>query len=661
MANDIAFNNYLDFISSLQNAISKSSLYPPEHPMVISALKDAHSIIQKILSIKNTLSLSLFEGNKILIDGQPIPSQSTGLIEYLVSYLKALDIESLVFDAGIPEQELWDFVRAILRTSDEVKKYGGINKIFLDKDIRHIKINLFSYVSIKKGQKVLAVDKKTPILALLRAKIKEYLRSKIKNPQEIEEIEKKLFALMSIALKEKKKITLPLKDLYRRFLLCVSDRVSALLKLRNALQEAGCFPEDIDNLINKIQEEILKKQNVAEEIASLKKENELLRFELKNLKQDINKKDDSLKESETKNKRLLEAKERVESVVRHMSDGLIVIGPDGKILMVNSTAEALLGISSKDIGKSIKEVIKNEHLLTLVKSLSVNKDGVVEQDIELFSQDEATKKVLKASSAVVEDHNGHTIGMVAILNDITKQKEIEKIKSDFVDSVTHELRTPLIAIDKSISLLVSKSAGPISQDQEQFLSIAERNLKRLAQLINDLLDLSKLEAGKIELKLKPVSIEKIINEPIETFAAWLKTKSIKLEKIIKEGMPQVNVDCDRINQVLVNLIGNAIKFTPTNGKITVEAIFRKENQELEVSVHDTGIGIPKEELPKIFDKFYQSARATSSEVSGSGIGLSIAKEIVELHRGKIWAESQIGQGAKFIFTLPTKNKSETGG
>lgn len=663
MTSDIALKDYVDFISSLLAAIFKASLYPSQHPILISAVKDAYSILQRILSIKNTVSLNLFESNKILIDGQSIPVQSAESVKHLVSYLKAQDIESLVFNSGVTEKELQDFITLLLLTPDEIKKYGGINKIFLDKDIQHIKTNLFSYIRIKKGQETVTVHEKTPILDILRSKVRECRRAKFKNPQEIEEIEKKLFELMSIELKERKKIGSSLKDIYKRFLPCVSDTASALLKLKNALLEVGCPSPDADNLVNKIQEETLKKQGAeleavkTEEVESLKKENEKLHLELKRLKQDMDKREISLKELESKNERLLEAKERIDSIVRHMSDGLVVIGPDGKILMVNFIAEALLGITSKDIGKSIKEVIRDEHLLALVKSLSVNKEGVVEQDIELFSQDETTKRVLKTSSAVVEDHNGRTMGMVAILNDITRQKEIEKLKSDFVANVTHELRTPLIAIDKSISLLADKTAGPISQDQEQFLLIAERNLKRLTLLINDLLDLSKLEAGKMQLRPRPLSIEEIIRESIESFAAWAKTKSIKIEKIIQDGILKVNADGDRISQVLVNLIGNAIKFTPSNGKITVEAILRKENDAIEVSVQDTGIGLSKEELPKIFDKFYQSARGTSAEVSGTGIGLSIAKEIVELHRGKIWAESEEGRGAKFIFTLPLKNKS----
>jgi signal transduction histidine kinase len=239
-----------------------------------------------------------------------------------------------------------------------------------------------------------------------------------------------------------------------------------------------------------------------------------------------------------------------------------------------------------------------------------------------------------------------------MLNYITKQRELEKLKQDFLANVSHELRTPLVAMEKSISLILSKAAGEVSSDQEQFLTITERNLKRLSLLINDLLDLSKLEAGKMQLKREIMPIEKVINEAVEGFTTWANTKSVNLEKKVSSGLPEVNCDPNRLIQVLNNLIGNAIKFTPHNGKITVEAGLKQSGQEIEISVQDTGIGITPENLSKIFDKFYQVGERNPTDISGTGIGLAIAKEIIQLHGGKIWAESEHGQGAKFSFTLP---------
>lgn len=352
-----------------------------------------------------------------------------------------------------------------------------------------------------------------------------------------------------------------------------------------------------------------------------------------------------------KYKRVLSDKEKTEAVIRSIAEGLVVVDAQGKVIMMNPAAEKLLGVSKKDkVGKALLENLKEEQLISLVKGA----EDKEEREIELVSQRDETKKVLRASSAVIENENGQTIGMVSILSDITKQKELDQLKNSFVANVSHELRTPLVAIDKSLSLILNKSTGEISPTQEEFLSMAQRNLKRLSHLVNDLLDLSKLEAGKMEFKRQPSSIEKIIDESLEGLNTWAKTKSIEIMKKIQEGLPQVNVDSNRIIQVLNNLIGNAIKFTPHNGNVTVEANFQSEKEEIEICVQDTGIGIPKENLPKIFDKFFQVSERVPTDISGTGIGLSIAKEIVELHGGRIWAASEEGQGAKFIFTLPLK-------
>ncbi|MBN2121117.1 MAG: PAS domain S-box protein [Candidatus Omnitrophica bacterium] len=348
-----------------------------------------------------------------------------------------------------------------------------------------------------------------------------------------------------------------------------------------------------------------------------------------------------------KYKRVLAEKKSTEAVIRSIAEGLVVVDAEGKVIMMNPAAEKLLGASKIDkAGKPLSDNIGEDKLISLVKG-SPDKD---KNEIELNSQADETKKILRASTAVVENENGQTVGMVSVLSDITKQKELDRMKSRFVSSVSHELRTPLVAVDKSISLLLSKAAGPVSSQQEEFLSIAKRNLKRLSTLINDLLDMSKLEAGKMRMNIEPCSIEEIINEAVEGFRSWVNTKSIIFNKNIQDGLPLISADSQRIIQILNNLIGNAIKFTPSNGQITVEA--RLDKEMVEVSVKDTGQGIPREDLAKIFDKFYQVSERVVTDITGTGLGLSISKEIVELHGGKIWVESDRGQGARFIFTLP---------
>ena len=349
-----------------------------------------------------------------------------------------------------------------------------------------------------------------------------------------------------------------------------------------------------------------------------------------------------------KYQKVAEDKKETEAVIHSIAEGLVVVDSHGKVIMMNPAAEKLLGVSKKDkLGQQITDNMKDEQLVSLIRK-HPGKEG---REIELATHADETKKTLRASTAVIENEEGKTVGMVSVLSDITKQKELDQMKSGFVANVSHELRTPLVAMEKSIALILNKDAGPLTQTQEQFLSIAHRNLERLSGLINDLLNLSKFEAGKVELKKSPVAIDKVIIESIEGIQNWAKARGVLVITKIEASLPEITVDANRIIQVLTNLISNAIKFTPQGGTITVEAkLF--DAQSMLISVADTGIGIAKENLSKLFEKFYQVGERVATDISGTGIGLSIVKEIVELHRGRIWAESEKGQGAKFTFTLP---------
>ena len=386
----------------------------------------------------------------------------------------------------------------------------------------------------------------------------------------------------------------------------------------------------------------------------LDQENRELKSKIAKLEKELSEKTARLEAIEKEKKKIVNEKERIDNIVHNMGEGMLAVGPDGKILMANTTAEEILGITKNDIGRPIKEVVKDEHLLTLMKNMSPDKEGILKKDIELYSKSEDTKKILSTSSAVIEDANGNTMGMVTILNDITKQREIEKLKQDFLTGVSHDLRTPLVAMGKSVSMLLGKNSGEVSKIQGEFLSIIDRNLKRLTILINDLLDLSKLEAGRMKINPLPSSIEKTIDESIQSLKIWARTKSINLQKKIPAGIREIYFDPNRIIQVLNNLLSNAIKFTPNGGEIAVEVEMDKEKSELIVTVQDSGVGIPPEDLDKVFEKFYQVEDSASSGTGGTGIGLAIVKQIVELHGGKVWVESQKGKGTRFSFTLPAK-------
>jgi putative tryptophan/tyrosine transport system substrate-binding protein len=230
-------------------------------------------------------------------------------------------------------------------------------------------------------------------------------------------------------------------------------------------------------------------------------------------------------------------------------------------------------------------------------------------------------------------------------------KELDRMKSDFVSHVSHELRTPLTAIKGAVDLILREVAGPLTEKQIHYLTRVRSNAQHLAGLINDLLDLSKIESGRIEVKSSRVSLSGLVYEAVEALRPVAAEKVIALEETVREPSILVWADRDKINQVLTNLIGNAIKFTPVQGKVTISAS-RNGGESVQVSVSDTGPGVPPEEKEKIFAKFYRVAEVNGENSKGTGLGLAIAKALVELHGGKIWVESEPGCGSTFSFTLP---------
>jgi signal transduction histidine kinase len=236
-------------------------------------------------------------------------------------------------------------------------------------------------------------------------------------------------------------------------------------------------------------------------------------------------------------------------------------------------------------------------------------------------------------------------------------KELDRLKSDFVSNVSHELRTPLTAIKGAVDLLLREVPGRLNESQTHYLTRVRSNTQHLAGLINDLLDLAKIEEGKVELKGARVSVGGLVHEVMETVRPMAAEKRVLLEVKVPEPSILVWADRDKVTQVLMNLIGNAIKFTPPQGKVTVSAS-REGAEWAQVSVNDSGPGISAEECQKIFQKFYQVSEGGGPKPKGTGLGLAISKALVELHGGKIWVESEPGCGSTFSFTLPVSRPQD---
>jgi signal transduction histidine kinase len=235
-------------------------------------------------------------------------------------------------------------------------------------------------------------------------------------------------------------------------------------------------------------------------------------------------------------------------------------------------------------------------------------------------------------------------------------KKLDQLKSDFIASVSHDFRTPLNSIREGIALVLDGVVDPTVEKGRKMLEIAKRNSERLAHMINDLLDFSKLDAGKMRLHMEPCNLQVLIDEVIGSLSALANKKQIKLKFQPVDDFPKVTCDAERMIQVFTNLIGNSIKFTPEKGTITVQVELVPNNQ-VKIMVSDTGVGIAKENLERIFERFEQVKNAAPNGEKGTGLGLSICREFMKLHNGTIWAESEPEKGSRFLILMPIEQKA----
>jgi len=258
------------------------------------------------------------------------------------------------------------------------------------------------------------------------------------------------------------------------------------------------------------------------------------------------------------------------------------------------------------------------------------------------------EKLLLANNEEREELNKHLIDILNKLNEANqKLKELDKRKSAFVSNVSHEFKNPLFTIQDSTSIVLSEAAGSINEKQKELLGYAKRNADRMLRLVMDLLDISKIESGKVEMKREEIDVISLLNEVLSEHERDISKKQLNLGKKISRNVGVIWADKDKITEVLLNLLSNAIKYSPKGGDISIK--LEGMEKEIRFEISDTGSGIPKDDFKKIFDKF---ERITAEKQEGTGLGLPIAKDIVELHKGKIWVESHVGKGSKFIFTLP---------
>ena len=349
--------------------------------------------------------------------------------------------------------------------------------------------------------------------------------------------------------------------------------------------------------------------------------------------------------------KLTAEEKKMSAIVNSLAEGLILVDGDNRVLHINPAAEYLLNVSADQIGEDFTQIIRDVELTKVLKDsqsqISQNKSAISEVNVG----NDGTKRVVRVVASPFLDENGCSLGTVYVFDDITREKEIDQMKSDFISLVSHELRTPLTSIIGFVSFILDGKTGPINEKQQNSLIRVQRQSKRLAALISDLLDVSRIESGRIQMNQEPIILLEIANQRIEEIRPQADAKVIRLNFVAPDSLPAILGDEARIGQAFTNLIGNAIKFTPDNGEITVK--LKVDGNLLHVEVIDTGPGIPVEERQKIFEKFYQRSDIHTRQKGGSGLGLSITKSIVEAHGGRLWVDDgDHGKGSNFQFVLP---------
>ena len=259
------------------------------------------------------------------------------------------------------------------------------------------------------------------------------------------------------------------------------------------------------------------------------------------------------------------------------------------------------------------------------------------------------KKVFQAHAARMHDRDDKLVGVVTVIRDVTKEKEVDRIKTELISMVAHELKSPLTSIYGFSELLLESNLK--DPQAKEYTQVILNESTRLTDLVNKFLDLSRLEAGRTEIRMNPFDLRQVVEKILETYRGQAEKKKIRVIAEIPENLPLALGDQDMIEQVLLNLFSNAVKYSPDHSKIGIEA--KEEEDKIVVSMIDNGYGIPREALPRIFDKFYRVVDSEGTdEVEGSGLGLALAKEIVEQHGGTIMVNSRLGVGSVFSFTIP---------
>jgi len=340
----------------------------------------------------------------------------------------------------------------------------------------------------------------------------------------------------------------------------------------------------------------------------------------------------------------VDAQAQQQVLFNSMLEGLLLLDGKHRIYLANRAFKNLFGIKAELRGKTIMEALRLHELADLVERVETE-GQVFDHELKL---PELSGRWLRVNAAVISNSAGEREGTILVFHDLTRLKQLERTREDFVANVSHELRTPLSLIKGYVETLLD-GARNNPEVAERFLKVIERNAERLDLLIQDLLTISALESGRMQLNLQPLELRPLVEKIFTDLHSKAENKNVQLVNELPELV--ASADVNRLDQVLANLVDNAIKYGRAQGSVRVGGK-KLDDGKLEIFVEDDGPGIPPESLDRVFERFYRVDKARSRDQGGTGLGLSIVKHIVHSHGGEVWARSELGKGATFFFTLP---------
>jgi two-component system, NtrC family, sensor histidine kinase KinB len=382
--------------------------------------------------------------------------------------------------------------------------------------------------------------------------------------------------------------------------------------------------------------------------------------EIGQLSREFNKMTERLRQYDEMNiDKILSEKRKSEVIVDNIADGLVMADAGMRVMHINKTIADLFSADEMNsIGKPLREVITDARMLGLITRAAERGAAEQEKAVTFLQFDRQGKTLFfRPKLTTLRDREGRLYGVLLLLQDITQFKELDRMKSEFIATVSHEFRTPVTSINMSVDLLNQGILGPLTDRQKELVAAAKDDCHRLTKLARELLQLAKIESGRIELREEDLQLAEVVESSLQPLQIQFAEKNVRLITHLRRNLPPLKAEEQQISWVVTNLVTNALKYTPTGGSVTVTDRYDAEGIGLEV--RDTGVGIPAEYIDKIFDKFVQVKQRSDTTPGSVGLGLAIAQEIVHMYGGRIWAESEVGKGSVFTFVLPVRTAATT--